>query len=422
MHLQPIGQAAPTLQVRLDSLSNSPDVGRATNVGCADASLCSYTPAADFGGIVTRTVAHGAASDRIAFIVRSPSSVTLTVDDSTLSAVGCEDSDVYQSTQLHLSVDGLDMTALSTYSSGAESVATVSGSRVLGASPGAATIRAHGGVATVDVTVEAAVVRPELVARVVTSLQSASSRGQSFTSEASVGYLYTHVRYAATGDVHVVDDSLLSVAVLDEGRVSYELSGGRHRIGVAQNALAASCTEELLRVSLLGCGGAVATAVPVVQLQLPGPSGVRPLVLSTSHVAADDSFARSAALSSRPARQGTVTQAAVQMDDGTQVDLSGDARVTLSSSEDECIGVADDLTASTHFWAVDSAACTSATITATFALGSWSRTATATVYVVRAQSMSVSASLYPSCSSSASTLYTLGCSTTSGLILSLIHI
>ena len=57
-----------------------------------------------------------------------------------------------------------------------------------------------------------------------------------------------------------------------------------------------------------------------------------------------------------------------------------------------------------------SAACTNATITATFTLGAWSRAVTATVYLVRPVSLSVSAALYPSCSGgSVATLYTLGC-------------
>ena len=43
------------------------------------------------------------------------------------------------------------------------------------------------------------------------------------------------------------------------------------------------------------------------------------------------------------------------MDDGTTKDMGGDARVTLSSSDEHCIGVAADLSSSPHFWAVDGA-------------------------------------------------------------------
>ena len=210
-------------------------------------------------------------------------------------------------------------------------MARVEGSRVVGVGPGVATISAHDGLATVDVTVEAAVVQPELVPRVVTSLTSATSRSQSFESEDDVGYLYTHVRYA-NGDVHTVADDELLVEVLAPETLWYELVGGRHRIGVVPNAAAADCSAPLLRVNLSACGGSLISSSPPLELQLPSPAGLQPLLLSTSFVAADDSFARHAALSSRPARQGTVTQALVVMSEGPDKDMAGDARVTLRSS------------------------------------------------------------------------------------------
>ena len=414
-NLASLGQPAPTLTARLDSISDSPDAGRSSNVACGGE--CSHTPAGGRRGAVSLTASHGGASDVLSAQVRVPAAVSLSVDDATLSAIGCysgDASDVYQSTRLRLSVDGLDMSHLSSFSSSDASVAAVEGGsggtqpRVVGVSPGVATISAYGGVASVQVTVEAAVVQPTLVARVVTSL-SKSARAQSFTTEDDVGYLYAHATYA-NGDEHTLPDVSLNVSVVALSKVSYELtSAGRHQIGVVQNAEAATCEEQLLRVSVAACGGGLAAVSPPLALQLPAPTSVRPLLLSTSHVAPDDSFARSGALSSRPAQQGTVTQAEVEMDDGATKNMGGDARVTLSSSDAACVGVALDLSTTPHFWAVDSAACTSATITATFTIGAWQQTATSVVNVVRARSLSVSASLYPSCGAAATTLYTLGC-------------
>ena len=156
--------------------------------------------------------------------VRVPSTLTLTVEDATLSAIGCEGSSIYQSTRLRMTADGsLDVTRLSSYTSSDTSVAVVVDDgytvRVRGVGPGTATISAYGGVASVAVTVEAAVETPELVARVVTSLDAAGAV-QSFTSEADVGYLYVYARYA-NGDVHVLDHTELNITVLAPATLAY---------------------------------------------------------------------------------------------------------------------------------------------------------------------------------------------------------
>ena len=99
------------------------------------------------------------------------------------------------------------------------------------------------------------------------------------------------------------------------------------------------------------------------------------------------------------------------MSDGGVKNMLGDARVTLSSSEPDCVMVASDLSSSLSYdyRAVDGGGCTSATITATFTLGAWVAQTNATVYIVRPRSMSVAASLYPGCGASADILYTVGC-------------
>ena len=82
-----LGQAAPTLSVKLDSISDSPDEGRTRDVGCAGE--CSYTPAAGApSGAVSLLASHGGSSDELTVQVRSPTTVRLSVDDATLSAVG----------------------------------------------------------------------------------------------------------------------------------------------------------------------------------------------------------------------------------------------------------------------------------------------------------------------------------------------
>ena len=66
-NLQAIGHLAPSLQVRLDSISDSPYVSRTVSAGCTRvgatptglSSTCQYTPAADVGGLATLQVSHG---------------------------------------------------------------------------------------------------------------------------------------------------------------------------------------------------------------------------------------------------------------------------------------------------------------------------------------------------------------------------
>ena len=82
------------------------------------------------------------------------------------------------------------------------------------------------------------------------------------------------------------------------------------------------------------------------------------------------SFARSAALSSRPAEEGTVTAARVLMSNGSPKDMLGDARVRLSSSDPSCVEVAANLASalSYDFRALDGSACTSASLEPSYVL------------------------------------------------------
>jgi hypothetical protein len=253
-NLLPIGGPPPTVEVRLDSVSDSPYAGRHTNAPCVGE--CTYVGDAGASGVVSLSVGvGGGASDSLDVHVVRPSVISLSADDTRLSAIGCPSgggSIGYESTQLRLWVDGLDMTALATYTSSDASIAEVLGSRVLGRGIGEATIVASGGAAQLSVSVEGGVVRPELVARVVTSV-GVSSRLQSFMSEDDVGYLYVYAN-TSSGDAWSVSVSELSVEVVDDESVTYDEVGLRGRVGVVANAASASsCDAPLLRVALGAC-------------------------------------------------------------------------------------------------------------------------------------------------------------------------
>ena len=303
------------------------------------------------------------------------------------------------------------MTHLSSYSSSDPAVAEVVGSEVIGRGVGTAVISAYGGIASVSITVVSSAVSPHLVARVVTAL-NASSREQIFDSEDDVGYLYVYANYT-NGDSHEVDASELSVVVEATDKLSYAVVGNQQKVSIVQDALAgSSCTEPLLRVSLSQCNASMLDAVyPPLNLQLPTPVGLQPLVLSQTDIALPGSFARSGALSIRPSESGSVLNARVLMSAGEPKDMLGDARVRLDSSNPSCVEVASDLSSplSFDYRALDGGGCTSAVITATFTLGSWIASTNTTVYIVRPRSLTVAPSIYPSCSARATTLYTLGC-------------
>ena len=287
-NLMTIGQPAPTFSARLDSISNNPYTARSVNVACSPSSACTQTLAASVSGAVSISVGHGSATDSITINVNRPSTVTLSADDTTLSAIQCMSgvsTGTYQSTQLHLSVEGLDMTDLSSYSSSDPAVAEVVGSKVIGRGVGTAVISAYGGLASVSITVVSSAVSPHLVARVVTAL-NASSREQIFDSEDDVGYLYVYANYT-NGDSHEVDASELSVVVEATDKLSYAVVGNQQKVSIVQDALAgSSCTEPLLRVSLSQCNASMLDAVyPPLNLQLPTPVGLQPLVLSQTDIA-----------------------------------------------------------------------------------------------------------------------------------------
>ena len=375
----------------------------------------SHCRSASASGPVVVSVSHGGATDSLELSFVRPIDVSLSAADPVLSAIGCGEASSltagYQSTQLRLTVDGLEMTDLSTYSSSDESVLRVEGSRVVGVGPGFAQISAAGSIASVGITVEDIVMQPILVARIVTALGS-DARAQIFDSEDDFGFMYVYANYS-NGDTHTLAATSTYVNVSAPEKVSYTRNGERQRVGVVQDALASSsCREQLLRVSLQACDASEgSTFEPPFNLNLPLPLGLKPLVLSRPNIAPPNSFARSAALSSRPGEWGTITQIKVEMSEGGDKNMLGDERVSLSSSDPSCVEVVADLTSSAawDYIALDGGTCTGATITATVTLGAWSESVSTTVHIVRYKSMSITPALYPSCSGSPTTLYTLGC-------------
>jgi hypothetical protein len=168
------------------------------------------------------------------------------------------------------------MTHMSAYSSSNESVAKVVGSRVFGRSAGSTVISANGGVvsSTVTIIVDDAVIRPQLVPRIVTEFSADGTPSQLFDDEGDVGYLYVYANYS-NGDAHPVDAAELAVSVVADSLITYELvEGDRHRVGIMHDATAASsCSVSLLSVALAACNSSLEDAFePPLELELPPPT------------------------------------------------------------------------------------------------------------------------------------------------------
>ena len=410
-NFQLFDQPPTSISVHLDSISNNPNHGRSLHISCTG--HCSYTPTAEFEGNASLRVHHGALSDVVTVNVRRPRNVSLSADAVRLSALGvvCANTTKFASSQLRLVSDGLDVTQLATFVSSSPAVAEVVGSVVVGRAPGQATISAGISGANITIIVDGnATAQPTLVARVVTRLDG-NTREQSFVSEQSRGYLYAYALYP-DGHAAPLEASELVVDMALPSRLTYGVEAGSMAVvGVAQNTLRSGCYERLLSVSLATCSKQIGTVDPPLRLhELPEPVGVE-FELSDVDVAADPSFARSGALSTRPSEYGKVTVAQVRMSDGSTLSLLRDARVRLTSSNSSCVAVIPNLSSARMveggcYRAVGE--CTSVAITATFTLGTWSRSANATVYLAKAAFMSMSAQLYPS-GGDVSTLRELGC-------------
>ena len=83
------GQPSPPLNVRIDSISDSPDTSRSVGVACSPSSICNYAPGPEVAGTVSRTVNHGGGSDSVTARIVRPLNVVLSADDSELSAIQC---------------------------------------------------------------------------------------------------------------------------------------------------------------------------------------------------------------------------------------------------------------------------------------------------------------------------------------------
>ena len=76
-NLASIGATTSPVAVRLDSISDSPNVGRSVNVACSPSDSCTYTADPSASGDVSLAVSHGASQDTLSLSVIRPQSVAL---------------------------------------------------------------------------------------------------------------------------------------------------------------------------------------------------------------------------------------------------------------------------------------------------------------------------------------------------------
>ena len=109
-----------------------------------------------------------------------------------------------------------------------------------------------------------------------------------------------------------------------------------------------SCTEQLLKVSLLQCNTSAADSFyPPLNLTLPYPVSIDEFRLSAYNIAPSGSYARSGALpeGSKPPAGGKVSVARLMMSDANTKDMlvPRDTRVQLASSDESCVSVMANL-------------------------------------------------------------------------------
>ena len=412
-----LGWPSPDVHINFDSISDNPNVGRSQNVGCLSAEACVFIPDPNITGEIVVRVQHSHSFDSLSIFVHRPKVLWLSATDTELSLISCHNGSktpLYQTSRLILTVDGLEMTHLASFNSTNSAVVQVIGRTIVGISPGIATVHLPNHAAAINIMVSSSAVPATLTADIITGVVEGSPQ-QYLTSENSFGYLYAYASYA-NGDVHPVAAADIIVDILARDKILHTFEKGmRHRISVVRDASATSCGDNPLRVALSACKD---WAEPSLNLDLPHPVYLKPLMISSAHIASPDAFARSDALEHRPEEKGVFLQATVVMSSGDEKSMLGDERVSLVSSDPTCVDVVDNLgLVSSHRYAYRAllgAVCTNVTVTVTFTVSGWTKTEEVNIYLVRSKSVSVIASLYPLCSGGTAqlkTLYTLGCAT-----------
>ena len=403
--------SAPTIIVELRGMSNSP-----SQSGTSLTKTISYTITENDPEDKTITVQDSDKLDSIVAKIVTPTSISITAGDTILTRI-CSDSNIYQSTQLRVTVDNsLDMTQLAAFTSSDVSIATVDSSgRVTGKGPGTAQISLQGGTAPIQIVVSDDFTQPTLIPRVVTSMSSENAIEQVFDNENAVGHMYVDVTYD-NDDVHTLYGSELNVTSYYPA--VYAFSSNRHQISVAPSAMASStCQADMIEVKLADCPSATVVQPPIT-FALPSPDRLKLITVTQTTLGIPNTFATSGALQgTKPPTQGYLNNVYVVMkaQDDTEADQRiNDQRVTLTSSDTTCIDTIADLSGSgSHYFTVSGGSCNSAVITVTVTIGSFVASQTVTIYTARKSSsdgLTLSKALYPSCSGAyADTLYKLGC-------------
>ena len=344
----------------------------------------------------------------------------------------------YQSARLRALADGYDGTALDgvRFVSSDASVVEVRGATAVGVAPGVAFVSLAASPSVgVTITVSDAAAAPvRLVGRVLTSASLvvagtaadtapvtvpafdapfglAVAPAQSLAAEGATGVVAAFAEYADGGGLHALRADEFEVRALTGGVVA-SVSAGVHRVEVAEGATFA-CGGALLQVGLLdACGVAVLNASVPLTLDLPEPVAAE-LRIGAAHLAPAADLAAAAAVDGAFASSASVG-ATVRFADGSERDLSSDARVALALApgSEGCAEVAttlaEALAGGGQLRIVEGAACDSVTVDATVTLGggAYVLRASASVGIARFVSLALSAELHPAPQSGAVALTT----------------
>eukprot|EP00965_Chrysotila_dentata_P244055 6205749-Pleurochrysis_carterae.AAC.1 len=322
----------------------------------------------------TVLVQYGNLTTQLLLSVSTPSSVKIVpgqstlnrVADSSLNAIICDNSPMYQTTTLSVYAGSFDVTFLASFRVANISVLSVQGPHgspiVVGISLGVTTVQLAGSVSeasSTEISVTDHLVQAvSLIARVVTAvnweqantpsesdaipnLLLAGTVMQRLRAEGASGLLYASIQWADGLVQALTSDSSFAQAQLNvtstSASIGLEPPGAdallpdhRWKVSVAYAAMP-GCLLNSLFVEYRACGALVATGYAPVHLDLPSPTHLE-VTADVEDLAPPGDDATALPISIPSSTRLTVT---TFYDDGAEQIMTGDTRISLSLSSSQ---------------------------------------------------------------------------------------
>ena len=243
-----------TKRIHVKGVLNDPEVYQKDITSC-DGGTCDFSSVSKSTGQHAHVISSsecGSEQVTTTIHVRKPTTYALEADDAVLNKweTSCSNTS-YQSTQLHVFSDDLDVTRkVTSFQSSNEAIATVSSTGfVKGLSSGTVTLTAVHSSSMFQLSLEVSdetVALPSIKARILTEVASDGTPDQILVSEVDKGYMYAIAEYD-NNDAHLLTTDMLNVTVYEKVNVVEE-SSEYHEISIRSGSLAGSSCKDLLMI------------------------------------------------------------------------------------------------------------------------------------------------------------------------------